>query len=111
MGVTRETGSAPRVAGCPSCPALIALVAVCVGALRPISNNQSRSCTGGRMGTTSSLGMWWLPGSPAEKVAGTLKYSDDDGAELSLAGTLAASEWGAVSAQRVPVILGVAAEA
>jgi hypothetical protein len=51
-------------------------------------------------------GLWWLPGSPAKKVAGTLQFADEDGASVSLAGVLGEPVVG-LQEKRVPIILGL----
>jgi hypothetical protein len=51
-------------------------------------------------------GVWWLPESPSDRVAGTLRFSDDGFVELSLMGTLGEST-ASLEGRTVPVILGL----
>jgi hypothetical protein len=53
----------------------------------------------------SSNGIWWLPEAPDTGVHGTLRYSDDEGAELSLFGTLSVPGHG-LGGKKIPLILG-----
>lgn len=53
-----------------------------------------------------STGLWYLPSKPDEKIAGTLRYSPDDGLHLSLTGSLAES----FDAQPFSLIYGVLAQ-
>jgi hypothetical protein len=50
-------------------------------------------------------GIWWLPESPSEKVAGTLHFSEDAGVALVLSGVI--GEAGGPGKKTIPIILGV----
>ncbi len=54
----------------------------------------------------SCNGLWWLPEQTDAKVAGTLKFSHQEGAQLSLAGVLGASR-GGFEEKALPVIHGL----
>lgn len=51
-------------------------------------------------------GIWWLPETPTEKVAGLLHFSDDVGITLSLAGILGESS-PSLEEKSISIILGV----
>jgi hypothetical protein len=51
-------------------------------------------------------GLWWLPQSPELKTAGSLEYSEEGGAQLSLSGTLGVSH-GHFEEKTLPVIHGL----
>src|SRR5262245_45312565 len=53
----------------------------------------------------NSNGTWWLPETPAETMAGTLRFSEEDGAELSLFGELGVPATHA-GEKSLPIILG-----
>lgn len=52
-------------------------------------------------------GKWWLPSSPEHIVAGTLTFSNQDGLELRLIGSLEASDTFSHSPKTYPIILGL----
>jgi hypothetical protein len=51
-------------------------------------------------------GIWWLPESPSERIAGILRFSDDNGVVLSLMGTLG-EPTANLEEKPVPIILGL----
>ncbi len=52
------------------------------------------------------LGIWWLPDNPNEKIPGTLRFSADEGAELSLIGVFGGEQTTGQVGKVAPVILG-----
>ena len=52
-------------------------------------------------------GTWWAPDEPSRAVPGTLRFSEERGAELSLTGTLGDTV-GSVGGKQLPIILGLA---
>src|SRR5260370_931555 len=51
-------------------------------------------------------GLWWLPDKPSERIAGSLQFSDQGAAELSLFGVLGEPPE-LLAEKRVPVIQGL----
>lgn len=50
-------------------------------------------------------GLWWLPEAPAEKVAGTLRFSNQEGATLALFGVLGEAS-SRVAEKAIPAVCG-----
>ncbi|HMW40666.1 MAG TPA: hypothetical protein PKD57_14760, partial [Saprospiraceae bacterium] len=64
------------------------------------------------MGRFEEKGFWWLPEFPDQRVAGTLRFSDADGGQLDILGSLNITTnsssviWKHKDWNRIPVILG-----
>ncbi len=57
------------------------------------------------MQTFDCQGIWWLPENPSNKIAGTLRFSDEKGVELSLAGTFG-EPLTTLEKRNIPILLG-----
>jgi hypothetical protein len=57
------------------------------------------------MKTFDCPGIWWLPEDSSKKVAGTLRFSDEKGVDLSLAGVFAESST-TLEKDKIPIVLG-----
>jgi hypothetical protein len=62
------------------------------------------------MDNTEHSGKWWLPSNPEHTVSGTLTFSNQDGAELRLIGSLEAVDTFNTTLKTYPIILGLSVD-
>ncbi|HEV2864233.1 MAG TPA: HEPN domain-containing protein [Pyrinomonadaceae bacterium] len=62
------------------------------------------------MDNTEHSGKWWLPSNPEHAVSGTLTFSNQDGAELRLIGSLEAFDTFNTELKTYPIILGLSVD-
>ena len=57
------------------------------------------------MQTFDCQGIWWLPENPSNRIAGTLRFSDEKGVDLSLAGVFG-KQITTPETTEIPILLG-----